>query len=281
MIIVTGTKRSGTSMWMQALKAGGFPVLGQAFLGNWDKSIKAANPRGFYESPYRQGIFYGTNPNPKTGEYLRPQDTRRHAVKVFIPGTIRTDIAYMDKVIATMRPWQVYSRSIRKLYALEDAHHETLTGEARAKALRSVQIGRPKIPPDVEWWLEHYELIRDFATRRYPIHLTSYERVLDNPEREFGKVFKWLGGGDVQAAAAEVDGKLHRSNTDDPVESALDGEKVAIMDEIYERIHAEKGLTSELITALNTHQDEIVKRFGAPSRERMREDLAEGGDTPA
>jgi len=121
-IIVTGTKRSGTSMWMQALKAAGLPVLGEAFSGSWGESIRDANPKGFYESPFRQGVFYATNPDPKTGAYLRPEETKRVVVKVFVPGLIRTDIAYVDHVIATMRPWREYTRSIRKLYALEDAH---------------------------------------------------------------------------------------------------------------------------------------------------------------
>ena len=31
MIFVSGTKRSGTSMWMQVLRAAGLPVLGEAF----------------------------------------------------------------------------------------------------------------------------------------------------------------------------------------------------------------------------------------------------------
>ena len=35
MIIVTGTKRSGTSMWMQILAAAGLPVFGEAFPRSW------------------------------------------------------------------------------------------------------------------------------------------------------------------------------------------------------------------------------------------------------
>lgn len=272
MILVTGTKRSGTSMWMQILDAGGFPIIGKAFLGMWADSIREANPRGFFESPYRQGVFYATNPDPRTGRYLRPDETRRHAVKVFVPGVIRTDIAYIDKVIATMRPWQVYVRSVCRLYALEDAHHATLPEEERNKARAAVARGRPRIPPEVEWWFEHYELVRDVATRRYPIHLTSYERVLEAPEAEIRKVFAWLGGGDVAAAASRVAPELHRSQHGEAVDCVLPDDTVALMDTLYARVHAERGLDEGLIRAMNEHQERIVLRWGTPSRERMRED---------
>lgn len=278
MIIVTGTKRSGTSMWMQALKAAGLPVLGEAFSGSWGESIRDANPKGFYESPFRQGVFYATNPDPKTGAYLRPEETKRVVVKVFVPGLIRTDIAYVDHVIATMRPWREYTRSIRKLYALEDAHHETLEDEAREKARRAVRRGRPRIPPEVEWWLEYYELIRDVATRRYPIHLTSYRRVLADPDRELGKVLKWVGGGDVAAATAAIDGTLYRSHEGDEVDSDLDPETIALMDELYDRVDQEKGLDPQIIGALNEHQKRVTARFGEPSRDRLREDLEAPGE---
>ena len=56
MVIVTGPKRSGTSMWMQVLRAGGLPVMGEAFLRHWGEFIRACNPGGFYESRLRGGL---------------------------------------------------------------------------------------------------------------------------------------------------------------------------------------------------------------------------------
>ena len=79
MIIVTGTKRSGTSMWMQILIAAGFPHIGEAFPMRWEQTIKAANPDGFFESHLRRGVFYKTNPHPKTGAYLFPEQVQHHA----------------------------------------------------------------------------------------------------------------------------------------------------------------------------------------------------------
>ena len=119
MIIVTGTKRSGTSMWMQLLTAAGFPPIGEAFPRSWDKTIKDANPGGFWESTLRRGVYHETNPDPATGTYLFPQATERHVVKVFIPGLIRSDRAFIGKAIATIRPWRQYVRSVTRLYEME------------------------------------------------------------------------------------------------------------------------------------------------------------------
>ena len=120
MMIVTGTKRSGTSMWMQILIGAGYPIIGEAFPMRWEHTIKAANPEGFYESHLRRGIFYRTNPHPKTGAYLFPEQVAHHAVKVFIPGLVRSDRAFIGKVIATVREWREYESSIARLYAIED-----------------------------------------------------------------------------------------------------------------------------------------------------------------
>ena len=274
MILVTGTKRSGTSMWMQILDAGGFPWLGERYLGVWEDSIKEANPQGFYESKLRQGVFYATNPDPRTGVFLTPKDTRHHAVKVFVPGLIRTDVAYLDRVIATMRPWREYVTSITRLYALEDAYHDTLQGDAKTRAKRAVRRGRPKLPPEVEWWFEHYELIRDIATRRYPVHLTTYHRMLAEPDAEIRKVFKWLGRGDADAAAAVVDRELRTQDQQElpDADTALEPEVIATMDELYETAHEERALTEDLVQRLNAHQQTMVERWGPQSRDRLRED---------
>ena len=117
MILVTGTKRSGTSMWMQILTASGFPYIGKQFMTVWEDSIKDANSKGFYESPLRKGVYFATNPNPKTGDYIHPAQCKSHVLKVFIPGLVRTDYSYIGRVVATIRPWREYCSSIRRLYA--------------------------------------------------------------------------------------------------------------------------------------------------------------------
>jgi len=251
MILVTGTKRSGTSMWMQILMAAGFPYIGEAFPGPWERTIGEANPRGFYESPLRKGIFWATNPDPETGLFLFPQATRRHLVKVFIPGLVCSDYAFLDRVVATMRPWRDYCASLARLYALEDAS----TDPERRPAKRS------PLPPAVEWWFENYELIRDFATRRYPINLVSYDRLLEDPERVVGGVVGWLGGGDVAAAAAAVEPSLRSTHGADAPDVDLSPETLALFDALHEAVYREQGLPASLLTRLNEEQARMRERW--------------------
>ena len=98
MIVVSGTKRSGTSMWMQVLRAAGFQPLGRAFPGDWGQTIADANPDGFYESRFRSGIFHATNPLPETGAYIHPDASRNAVVKIFPFGVRKTHRAFLDRL---------------------------------------------------------------------------------------------------------------------------------------------------------------------------------------
>ncbi len=49
MIFVVGTKRSGTSMWMQALVAAGFLAIGSAFPASLGDKLRHHNARGVDE----------------------------------------------------------------------------------------------------------------------------------------------------------------------------------------------------------------------------------------
>jgi len=272
MIIVTGTKRSGTSMWMQLLEASGFPPIGSAFPRNWESTIKDANPSGFYESDLRTGIYYATNPHPESGAYLFPEDTRRHAVKVFIPGLIRTDRAFIHKVIATIRPWRQYVRSLNRLYEMER--------EAKAK-LKSAPEDIPEpvvMPPLIEWWVENFSLISDIVTRRYPFFMVAYESVLQNPEETLRDVFRWIGEGDVEAAIAGVNPELRTQNEevgDQPEESnvELEPEVTEVFDALYEVVRTQSPLEQAFIERLNETNRLLGPRIDAVVKETARGQL--------
>jgi hypothetical protein len=277
MIIVTGTKRSGTSMWMQLLKAAGFPPIGNAFPRNWETTIKDANPAGFWESELRRGIYFKTNPDPKTGTYLFPEQTERHAVKVFIPGLIKTDRAFIGKVIATMRPWRQYVRSVDRLYAME----------REAKEAARKDDTEPLPPPVymssvIEWWVENFSLVSDIVTRRYDFYMVAYDSVLDSSEQTLRKVFEWLGDGDVDAAIREVTPDLRTQDDgadsgDDAGDSDLPADVVETFDALYDLVVTQDPLQQAFIDRLNqvneTLSDRIeqeVKRVTQAQLERRR-----------
>lgn len=276
MIIVTGTKRSGTSMWMQILIAAGFPPIGDAFPGVWGKTIRGANPAGFYESRLRQGVYFATNPDPATGKFLMPKNVRRNVIKIFIPGLVRTDYAYIGPVIATMREWREYCTSLHRLHDMEDTYKE----EARARGeevpdgpfpdeATMLRVRAGKIPPALEWWFEMYDLIRDVVTRRYQFHMTTYQRLLDDPEREVGKVIDWLGEGDKAAAIAAVKPELRTQSAVD-YHDPLVAELEPIFDELYHAVHVTQKLSTGLIEKLNETNGILTKRWEEVFNDRLK-----------
>jgi hypothetical protein len=273
MIIVTGTKRSGTSMWMQLLTAAGFPPIGEAFPRNWEKTIKDANPAGFWESELRRGIYYKTNPDPKTGAYLFPKDTQQHAVKVFVPGLIRTDRAFINKVVATVRPWRQYLRSLGRLYEMER--------EAKRAKRKNDTEALPDpvyMSPVIEWWIENFSLVSDIVTRRYPFYMVAYESVLEDPDKTLRGVFDWLGDGDVEAAIRHVEPALQTQNdvADDSTnaeEHDLEPEVVEVFDALYEVVRNQEPLQQAFVDHLNEANQRLSERIGTAVREIARAQL--------
>ena len=260
MIIVSGSRRSGTSMWMQILRAAGLEIIGSAFPSNWAETIRDANPHGFFESTLTRGIFHRTNPNPSTGNYLFPGQTRHHVVKVFAGGVTRSELGFLDRVLVSIRPWQEFTVSLEKLRTIS-ALAEDLEDSRRQRAL---------LPPIVEWWCDMYRLIRDASTRLYPIHFQPYPRLLADPEKELAEIFTWLGVGDAKKAARAIDLSLYRSRVVGV--PALSGEIPSNLpdacDALYERVVTRRPLDDSLIRTLNdTHSELVPLLVGTRARE--------------
>jgi hypothetical protein len=281
MIVVTGTKRSGTSMWMQVLRAAGVPSIGEAFPRVWEESIREANPRGFYESRFRSGINYRTNPDPKTGDYLPPGATRDTAVKVFIPGLVRSDVAYLRRVIGTIRPWREYCTSWSRLLHLEQ---EWKKGRNAGAVEGANEVADPAplphpapspeavaLPTAVEWWFENYELVRDVSTRRYAFTFVSYDAMLRDPAAIVHKVVPWLGVGDADAAIAAVAPLLRTQNApSDPhaVDAGLSDAELRVFDDLYTEIDRGAQLPASLLNDMNAVQTSLLTKYNKLELER-------------
>lgn len=267
MILVTGTKRSGTSMWMQVLIAAGFTPIGEAFPSVWEKSIRDANPRGFFESRFRNGVWWATNPDRETGHYLPPHNTRQHVVKVFTPGVVRTDLAYVDRVVATVRDWREYIVSVDRLFEMEDAF--VLEQEDGAERVAQLQQRRRQFPAHIEWWLENYELVKDVSIRRYPMHMTSYAAMLDDPRFVLRRCLKWLGGGDLEAAVAAVDPALRTQHAGAAPLPEQDEDLFETFDAYYQQVHRGGSLPKALLEQMNATQAVVAERYGLLPRNRV------------
>ena len=258
MIIVTGTKRSGTSLWMQILIAAGFPHIGEAFPAEWGQSIRLANSEGFYESRLRHGIYYRTNPDPTTGTFMFPQQVARYAVKVFVPGVIRTDYAYISRVICTMRRWQEYGPSLARLHQMEDAYIAQRRAEGKVvdndrEEESAVRVRRGEIPAWMEWWSENYGMIRDFSVRRYPLQMLTFEKLIADPGVELTRIFKWLGEGNVDAAVSVVKPGLNTQKAL-PAPEGVDHDLAQVFDDFYDMGNKGERLSPAFAQKLNeTH----------------------------
>lgn len=170
------------------LHAARYPILGEAFPLDWESKLGACNPNGFYESPLRVGIYHATNPNPDTGEWLSPTATRRHVVKVFVPGLVRSDFAYLDRVVVCLRRWRPWAASTAAFDAMERAAYPNSRRDPRSLGMR--------------WWTDVYDVMRDIATRRYPATVVTWDQLRRDPAAEVRAVLRWLGGGDATTAVA-------------------------------------------------------------------------------
>jgi hypothetical protein len=257
-IIVSGTKRSGTSLWMHLLANAGVPIIGERFPMDWEQTIRDANPDGFYESQLVHGVYYRTNPHPETGDYLRPEQVHRHAVKIFIPGLVRTDLAFIDRVLVTVRPWREYAASMASLRALVRPH----------AAFDPDALEHSNMPAPLAWWSETFSLIRDAVTRGYPLHVTSLERLVAEPTTTLTEALTWLGlesqpGGLAERVAALADlvrpGPSPRADETefDPAEYGLDERTVETFDALYDTMHRGDDLTREFVTKLNETDERL------------------------
>jgi hypothetical protein len=262
MIIVTGTKRSGTSMWMQILIAAGIPHFGDAFPKDWETTLKEANEEGFYESMLRAGIYYATNPHPRTGAYFFPEQVQGHCVKVFIPGLVRSDRAFIGKVIASVREWREHEASVHRLYAMEDAE--------RAKGQHGDPSPPERMPPVLEWWAENFSLVRDISVRRYPVHTQSYDGLLRDPERVIRDTIAWLGRGDARAALATP--KAQHRHFERPPSDSVEPAVAEVFDELYAAIDQRRELTNSLLVKLNETNERLLPLLEDSTRRVMADE---------
>lgn len=257
---------------MQVLREGGIETIGAAFQKVWKETIADANKRGFYESRLRRGIFYATNPDPETGRWLAPQKTRRLGVKVFIPGVVRSDICYLSRVIASVRPFRQYASSVSRLFDMEK---ESL---ARRVTDNEPPPAPEHMDPVLEWWLENFLLVRDVTTRRYPVRLVSYEAMLEDPEKICSEVFEFFECGDARAAAAAVHPEDQTQKPEDV--SQISHRHEDVFDEYHRRVKLAEPFDAAFLQKMNeTHQDllpEIIAdldrlaRAAGPRRKKSR-----------
>ena len=183
-VIVSGLPRSGTSMIMKMLEAGGLAVLTDGL-----RSADEDNPKGYYEVERVKNLAREAD----TGWLA---EARGKGIKVISYLLKSLPPGFNYRVVFIRRDMEEVLASQRKMLARRGEAEETAPERMRALF-------------EDDLWRAGYQLKRrpEFET----IEL-QYSAVLARPLDEARRLAAFLGGGlDVEAMAAAVDPQLYRN----------------------------------------------------------------------
>jgi len=178
--IVTGLPRSGTSMMMQMLNAGGIPP--------WTDKVResdADNPKGYYEYEKVKSLA-------RDNSWLA--EAKGHAIKIVAP-LLPSLPAGAYHIIFMKRDMDEVLRSQSEMLKRSAKSGARLSPEQLASVFQG-HLRRAE------------EMIKNAA---YPALSIEHRKCLDDPAAVAGEVSSFFGGElDEAAMAAAVDGTLYR-----------------------------------------------------------------------
>jgi hypothetical protein len=185
-IIVSGLPRSGTSMMMKMLDAGGFPLL--------TDNIRAAdehNPKGYYElEPVKQ---LDTSSDKKWLEQACDK-----AIKVVSPLLGHLPDKYRYRVLFMQRNlWEILASQKKMLNSRAPDQVDRISDE---ELLRN--------------YVRHLEKIKTFfeENRNFEVLFFGYRQVLNSPLEQAQRIKEFLGVElDLTAMAQIIDKNLYRN----------------------------------------------------------------------
>ena len=187
--VVSGLPRSGTSMMMQMLAAGGLPVLCDV-----DRKADTDNPKGYFEwEPIKQ---LRANPAPIV-------EAKDKAVKVFSPFIPSLPADHEYRIIFMHRPLLEILKSQKEMLR------------------RGIQR-EPKIDPHAleESFRWHLTAVDDWQNSRPNMRIArvDYHSVLREPEVAAREIAIFLGIPlDLNAMAQAVDPSLYRTRLEETI----------------------------------------------------------------
>ena len=179
--VVSGLPRSGTSMMMRMLDAGGLPVLADG-----QREADSDNPRGYFELEAVKG-------SAKDASWAREAPGKAVKVISYLLKSLPGDLEY--RVIFMRRELDQVVRSQRVMLERLGAPVEQTDEDARAALADHVV--------DVEAWLETARHVRRLGV--------AYERVLAEPRVQAERIARFLEVDlDLDAMVRAVEPALQR-----------------------------------------------------------------------
>lgn len=187
-VLVSGLPRSGTSMMMKMLEAGGVPIVADHI-----RQPDVSNPEGYRELERVKDLAKGGDPS-----WLL--DARGHAVKIiayflpYLPQNMNYRVIFMqrdlDEVLAS------------QIKMLESRGETSDSDDDRMRAL----------------FVEHLERARELLSERscFEVLEVGYGEAIDDPSAVATRVAGFVGGElNVEGMAASVNPDLYRSRVDE------------------------------------------------------------------
>jgi hypothetical protein len=186
-VVVSGLPRSGTSMAMKMLEAGGLPILADGI-----RTADISNPKGYYE-------FEPVKELDKGGDVTWLAEARGKAVKI---------ISFLLTWLPERYDYRVIfmQRDLREAIASQNAMLAQ-RGETPAPGSASDDQIR-------QMYEDHLQKVTRFMANRpcFSSLTVAYREVLENPRDAAGRIDAFLGGTlDVDRMAAVADPSLYRN----------------------------------------------------------------------
>jgi len=183
-VVVSGLPRSGTSMAMQMLDAGGLPIVSDGL-----RVADTNNPRGYYE-------YERVKELDKPGDHAWLADARGKAVKI---------ISFLLTHLPERYDYQVIFMR-RDLDEILASQNKMLDGRGEARGAEDERMRA--------LYEEHLERVQRFQSRRpcFSTLMVDYARVLTEPREQAARINAFLGGRlDEEKMAAVADRALYRN----------------------------------------------------------------------
>jgi hypothetical protein len=195
-------------------------VLGETIPTTWSVHAEEAVQPSFFGTLGDQGIFYKTNPDPYSQVYVEASEVEAVALQMKVNGVLRTERAYVGHVIASM------------------PHFGSLRTEG------------DKLPAVLLWWNDYVGLLRDAATRRYPLRLVSEEALARAPEVTLRTVLAFADV-PITEAAVSVARSLPEPGPGDPEAGKdLPPTVLDVFEELHRRVDQDEGFDRPFLERL-------------------------------
>lgn len=182
-VIVSGLPRSGTSMMMKMLEAGGCQILTDNL-----READANNPKGYYE--------FERVKNMKDGDLAWMPEAVGKVVKIVTGLIMFLPVGFKYRVIFMRRDLNEILSSQKKMLGRLGKEDDNIPDDKMAKVYE-----------------EHLKEVRGWLVRQPNIETlyVNYNAMLKDPTEALTRINEFLGGGmDVSVMAAVVDKELYR-----------------------------------------------------------------------